>query len=425
MSQRRRFASRCTATLAVWLGFGCGRLIGIDTITYTPEAGEGADTRDDVPESGAPPDRQTVAPSDAEAGADSAMASVDATDATDATDAHVCDPDATDSDKHNCGRCGHDCLGGDCRASRCMPVLVAGALARPWAIAASNDGYIYWVDGQDGTVRKAPKNTPSVLPTILGQSSPPGIDIAVDDTHVYFTTYAPPGTYTGGLSRILKDGSGQVEPITSQFAAARGLAIDDRYAFYAVGLEPTMIVRTTKGMSDAVPLYVSPPSDADVPASLVGVAIDDQYVYATDIGSNTVLRMRQDNENVYPPTIFSGTRPRPYSIRVDGDFVYWADSASLYRRSRLDPTDLGDSISPAMLVNVIAVDATDLYFTEVVQTGDDPPPTAVRRIRKDATYARDLAVDVTDALWLDVRGLAVDDEAVYFTADDSVFKVAK
>ena len=36
-----------------------------------------------------------------------------------------------------------------------------------------------------------------------------------------------------------------------------------------------------------------------------------------------------------------------------------------------------------------------------------------------------MATDVTDALWLDVRGLAVDDEAVYFTADDSVFKVAK
>jgi hypothetical protein len=295
------------------------------------------------------------------------------------------------------------------------------------AIAASNDGYVYWVDGQDGTIRRAPK-VPSGLPKVLGTSYPAGIDIAVDATHVYFTTYTRADSYTGGLSRVLKDGSGNIEVITSQFSAARGLAINDQYAFYAVGLEPTMLIRTTKGMTDAAILYLSPhpDPDADVPPSLVGVAIDDQYVYATDIGSNVVLRMRQDNENVYPPTIFGGTRPRPYAIRVEEDFVYWADSAALYRRSRLDPTDTtGDTLSPASLVNAIAVDASDIYFTNVVPMGQDPPLTGIRRIIKNAQYGIDVATDVTDPLWSDVRGLAMDDDAIYFTADDSVFKVAK
>src|SRR5262249_53063258 len=153
--------SRCAAAVAAgWLLLGCGRLIGIDAIAYTPDAGEGAETRDAPSESGAFLDREVGTPGDAEAGADGPVESGD-----DASDGYSCDAGATQSDKHNCGRCGHDCLGGECRGGRCAPLQIAGALAHPLAIAASNDGFVYWVDGQDGTIRRASK-APSGLPKV-------------------------------------------------------------------------------------------------------------------------------------------------------------------------------------------------------------------------------------------------------------------
>jgi hypothetical protein len=404
---------------AAWLGLGCGRLIGIDSIAYTPDAGSEAETRDAPPESTSSDREMGLAGDVADGGFES---SVDAS--ADVSDGPTCDLSVTQSDKRNCGRCGHDCLGGECKGGRCASVLIAGALASPRAIAAPNDGFVYWVDSQDGTVRKAPK-TPSVLPKTLGTSSLPGMDIAVDDAYVYFTTYAPPGTSTGGLSRVPKDGSGLIEVVTSQFGGVRGLAIDDQHAFYAVEDEPTMLIRTTKGMTDATVLYRAPPTDADVTPGLFAIAIDDQYVYATDVGSSLVVRIRQDSENVYPPTIFGGTRSRPYAIRVAGDFVYWADSAAVYRRSRLDATDMGNPISPASFVDAIAVDGMDVYFADQIPQGLDPPLVAIRRIRKDAKFGIDMATDVTEALWSNIRSIAVDDVAIYFTADDSVLKVAK
>jgi hypothetical protein len=55
------------------------------------------------------------------------------------------------SDPKNCGRCGHDCLGGACDQGTCGPVTLAVGAQAPEDIATL-DGAVYWTNYGNGTV---------------------------------------------------------------------------------------------------------------------------------------------------------------------------------------------------------------------------------------------------------------------------------
>jgi len=101
-------------TLAACLGLGgCGRLIGIDDIVYAPDAGSESET-DGPREGGSAPD--VGGQSEAETGAPGSEGGSESDAESGVIDGPAaCKPDAVAFDSHNCGRCGHDCLGGDCR----------------------------------------------------------------------------------------------------------------------------------------------------------------------------------------------------------------------------------------------------------------------------------------------------------------------
>jgi len=51
------------------------------------------------------------------------------------------------SDAKHCGSCGHDCMGGECKAGACQPVLLAGSEgALPLQIAVIKDE-VFWIQG--------------------------------------------------------------------------------------------------------------------------------------------------------------------------------------------------------------------------------------------------------------------------------------
>lgn len=62
----------------------------------------------------------------------------------------------TSSDSKNCGECGHDCLGGECKAGACMPTVVLEARSlEPAGVTfdgpiAIEDGTVLWLDSSDG-----------------------------------------------------------------------------------------------------------------------------------------------------------------------------------------------------------------------------------------------------------------------------------
>jgi hypothetical protein len=66
------------------------------------------------------------------------------------------------TDPMNCGRCGHDCLGGACAAGVCQPLLVASFTDQPVGSVVLSQDHVFWNTMQDlaggpGNVYSCPK----------------------------------------------------------------------------------------------------------------------------------------------------------------------------------------------------------------------------------------------------------------------------
>src|SRR5262249_35132896 len=55
----------------------------------------------------------------------------------------VCTGITFDSDPHNCGLCGHDCLGGTCQSGQCQPFALATGMPSPMGgVVVGTDLYV-------------------------------------------------------------------------------------------------------------------------------------------------------------------------------------------------------------------------------------------------------------------------------------------
>jgi len=70
------------------------------------------------------------------------------------------------SDPHNCGGCGHDCLGGECKNDSCQPVVLSSAFAHPSHLAVDAAGAYFTDDSGPGSVAEYSVATPSWLITL-------------------------------------------------------------------------------------------------------------------------------------------------------------------------------------------------------------------------------------------------------------------
>jgi hypothetical protein len=405
------------------LSSACGKLIGIDPIMLVPADAGDSDANpapaDATPE--ASPDAMAEASPDA-----TVDAPLDVPEDGDATgpEAASCNPATTFSDNHNCGRCGRDCLGADCTKGQCQPILLATGLSEPLGIVASSDGYVYWVDGYDGSVSRVRKDSPG-SPQLLYQGNAGATDLVVDDQYVYYTVDAPfPSQSEGGARRIPKTGVADAGTdlviLSTGYPNAEGIAADAANIYYVGGYNPTGLFRASKSTPGTRQIYLAYPTDAASEGPfLQAVAIDDQYAYTTDSGSNLVLRISLDAAASDPPTIFARTFRRPSAIRVDGDFVYWGDGVNLYRQARADVMGV-PRILVAYPTQSIAVDVSDLYFVSN-DTFNGGSKGDVIRISKDGTS---FPAPISSG-WSSVANVAIDERAVYFTTAHEVVMIAK
>ena len=78
----------------------------------------------------------------AEGGAEDSTATLADASAADGNETKDCGA-VLATDPRNCGRCDHDCLGGECTAGACQPFVVAGGLTGPGELAL-DESRIYW-----------------------------------------------------------------------------------------------------------------------------------------------------------------------------------------------------------------------------------------------------------------------------------------
>lgn len=83
---------------------------------------------------------------------DAAAESAASSDGGDVVDGSVADGCTAEiaADPKNCGRCGHDCLGGKCVAGKCQPLVLAQGLVSPGELALAGDRVFFDVSGATG-----------------------------------------------------------------------------------------------------------------------------------------------------------------------------------------------------------------------------------------------------------------------------------
>ncbi len=175
-----RRVARLAGALGLFVPVACASLSGLQggSADGGPDAGSeasGMDGRPDgppneMPADGAPPDAPADVSSDA------------------LPEAGPCASDASlASDPQNCGRCGHDCLGGACMGGVCQPVTLYDRLDFLTSLVV-DDVNLYWetTSVTAGALSYGPKTGGTA--TVISMSPMPTSGLAVDDASVYWTS---------------------------------------------------------------------------------------------------------------------------------------------------------------------------------------------------------------------------------------------
>jgi hypothetical protein len=229
-------------------------------------------------------------------------------------------------------------------------VTLADGQGRARGVAV-DDLYVYWTDGDQGSVKRVAKAGGSTSVLVSDQDSPSGI--VVDATHMYWLLLGAPATLSGGnfvvhgrLMRALKDGSspealGVALWVPGALGSSTPLAMDDAAVYWmAAWLAPP--TRTTSGVDarifrfDKTTGAISFVADAN-DLEVWGLAVDSTQVYWTTLsgsirvapllgGTTTAVVVREDLQRLCPPmgghsgSIVGG-------IAARNGTIYWADYA--------------------------------------------------------------------------------------------------
>ena len=141
---------------------GCNALLDIKDITLDPNAGG----------EGGPEASSESSTTDSPIGSEGG------------TETSTCNGDLK-SDKQNCGRCGHDCLGGDCTDGKCQYVALAGSLGAPEMLALDATN-IYVALKRDDTVVRLAKTGGTVVTLVAGWKNV--IGVALSGTTLFWSS---------------------------------------------------------------------------------------------------------------------------------------------------------------------------------------------------------------------------------------------
>lgn len=304
------------------------------------------------------------------------------------------------SDPAHCGACGHDCLGGECLAGVCQPVVV------------------------------------SIGPVHA-------FDLVLDAASIYWTSQGATLASEGDVRRISRTGGGTAALIASNLFAPRGVAVDGDNVYW-VNLEDDRVMMAPKAGGEPV-VIATGQSGRDI-------AVDATYVYWTNT-TGEVMKAPLD-QSAAPAVIYAGPEG-PDGIALDGERVYWANRLTGEVSTAPFDNPSGASVElfsgPAGPTDLV-VDATHVYWSnhetgEVMKaplTGDGSSATLIAQGQLDPFG---LAVDATHLYWANYgdgvsgqvvmaplqggeavvlvegqpgpRRIAVDEAAIYWTNHDS------
>lgn len=270
---------------------------------------------------------------------------------------------------------------------------------------------MYWV--QDGGIFKLPKtSTGDVMSTVVVTLGAPDF-VAVDDQRVYWTVFESGGAVTA-VDKLSAAKSNIAAPQDSPI----GLAISPTHAYWAL-YDGDAIVRA--------PLDGSAPAGetvADTSAQPFFVALRDEDTYWTYRGPSDSGGVQVHGAGGVTSTLAS-EHPAPSGLAVDATDVYWEDAdGSVHRVARSGgPTNEIAAAEGPIFSGEVRLDDTHVYWAGPgADTCTTAPCVCIDAPCKGNVW-RAAKPDGAPELfatgdWKGVRGLAVDDVAVYWTTSD-------
>jgi len=318
------------------------------------------------------------------------------------------------TDGLNCGKCGHDCLGGECVAGVCSAVLLASGIQKPYAIAIDADYVFGTGDDADGQVWKVPVGgctTPGNCASFVSTAGARYHDIALDADYVYFTDRS-----ADRVARIRKTGTSECTIAGGQQAPV-GIAVDANYVYWGAQ-SGNAIWRASKECGGATP----PEKIVSVAPSPQILRLDATGLYWTSAAGGLVTWASLDGASSEP--IWSGTTLGDFmfGLAMDDEWVYWRDGYQYHysgtgrvARARKDRTGsmevlASDQPSPRYM----ALDDTHVYWTSNESVG---------RVAKDGTGE----VETLAQGYPSAHGILVEGPAIFFCtySGGSLYKLAK
>ncbi len=343
------------------------------------------------------------------------------TDAPAGQDGGSCDADLK-TDKKNCGRCGHDCLGGTCDAGTCQAVELGTIASAPLYDVAVSSQHVFV-----GTRIALAAEVGGIWRVLKGGGAPEAYvtmrdaqGLAVLGETLYFVVHDAPAngtTQQGGLYSCPVAGASPCAP--TLIAAAtnpRALTVDKGKVFYGdsiagrglmVYAPPAAPVSFREGFGFAGSYFVDgttafypvtiekPPRRAKV-FELVADAAVETYFYENpkaDVGllkgtatfllfaafdaegtEGGVVRRIPRAGGPAPCDYGAGTNKRPYGVYADATHVYWTNqgegATQPYGRGSLVRCELaGCCATPDVMwtgngqPTAVTADADAVYFT--------------------------------------------------------------
>jgi hypothetical protein len=355
------------------LSLACNALLGEKDIYFDPDAAASA------PDGVAPP----PGPGPVDGGGD----------AIDAPTGACVDVTA---DPKNCGRCGHDCLGGGCEAGACLPVpLVPGGSPRAIAL---DTAHVFWTDSNSARVGQVGKDGTGRIDLALGgtKNSYP-IGIATDGANMFW------GGIEDELFRCKIGGCANTpSQVTSTGGTFTDLVVDDTKVYWLDGMGAGRIASVNKGTilgaggasvapgafnriaQDAQFLYVTSDDGnvrriaksngavnivAKALGKTFGIAVDDTNVYFTDGDDPATIDVAAKIATNATPTPLAAAQHNPEAIASDATNLYWVNTfIGIGPDGKIMTCPFTNCATPVVLADnqhapiSIAVDATAIYW---------------------------------------------------------------
>ncbi len=186
--------------------------------------------------------------------------------------APVCDPSIDlRTDAKNCGRCGHDCLGGACLDQVCGPTLVRQESTIEWVAFDANSIYYTRYNGSGGVFSVGKDATPTSTATTIAAQGGAWSIVLRDGVLEWSNWGGAEASGGGGLYRYVL-ATKQATPRTP-YGSPRGIVADNGGVFFIDNYETAVSGLSDKGQF--TPLVGSL-------GQVQSIAVDAHYVYYSD-----------------------------------------------------------------------------------------------------------------------------------------------